>query len=184
MRFHGCDHLYEGTVYRLSPFRGDLRAFPGAMPRRHQHPMRVQQVLALCDNPYLLQPDRKPSPLPSPPTDEMGATTILGRVMRLSPDGFALVRLYASFHVPLFPDSRSAIEWFNARTPSADRDRLCLPRAMFAAKTSREFRSSGAIVIGSMLPTRSLHAWVIEQRQQPDDSDRAWVCFRPIAVLL
>ncbi len=184
MRFFSCDQLYQGDVYRLSSLRGDLRFFHRATPREPHSAPRVREVLSLCDDPYLLDPDELETLADHTPGHQEIAATILRRMLTVTSLGFALARLYASRRTPLFPNSQSAIRWFHANTPSADRNRLCLPRSLFAAKTSAEFATSGAVVIGTMLPTRNLHAWVIEQRRQPDDADRVWVCYRPIGILL
>jgi hypothetical protein len=184
MRIYCVDQLHQGSLFRLSPLRGDLRFYPGVRPRARRLPDRVQEVLSLCDNPYLLEPDGPPDGGIEQPRCVRHARVVLRRMLKLPTLGFTLSRLYAAYRVPLFPDSRSAIAWFNANTPAHEHGRLCLPRALFAAKTSDSFSASGAVVIGTLLPTRNLHAWVIEGRRQPDDSDRAWVCYRPIGVLI
>lgn len=184
MPIYCVDQFYDGSLFRLSPLRGDLRLYPGTSERKRRFPNRVRDALALCDNPYLLDPDLPPAGGTEQPRCVRRASVVLRRMLKLVPLSFALGRLYARRRVPLFSDSRSAIAWFNANTPEHARGQLCLPRSLFAAKTSEAFAVSGAVVIGTLLPTRNLHAWVIEGRQQPDDSDRAWVCYRPIAVLL
>jgi len=39
------------------------------------------------------------------------------------------------------------------------------------------------IFIGVFLPSKSMHAWIIEDGIQPDPSDTMWINFQPVAVL-
>jgi hypothetical protein len=64
-----------------------------------------------------------------------------------------------------------------------DQDILCLPRSLFVSKTSIEFQNSGAVLIGVYLPSRIMHAWVIEGGAQQDQQDKIWHQFKPIAAI-
>ena len=176
--------MHNDVVYRLSPFTGDLCYFPAAKPRFRSLPSKVCKILAQCNDPYQLESDINPQTFFVPPRNIKHAKLILKRMLMLPSISFYLAWQYSNMNTPLFPDSGSAINWFNAHTLESDRDSLCLPRSLFAAKTSIAFRVLGAIVIGSMIPTNSLHAWVIENDRQPDDLDLNWVCYQPIAVLI
>lgn len=184
MKFFCVEQIHNGVVYKLSPFSGNLRYFPVAKPRVHSLPAKVYKILAQCSDPYKLESDIIPQTLFIPPRDSRQAKVILKRMLMLPSASFYLAWRYSGMKVPLFPDSGSSINWFNAHTLESDRDSLCLPRSLFAAKTSMAFQALGAIVIGSMIPTNSLHAWVFENDKQPDDLDRNWVCYQPIAVLM
>lgn len=170
-------------TYRFSSTLGQLRAFPHARTPRECFPTRVRDALDLCDEPYRLQPDLPTNTVAHPPTNERAASAVLRRTLMMHRAGFLLARLYAARRSPLFRDSRSAIAWFNCHTPRELYGQLCLPRSLFAAKTSAAFEKVGVLLIGTMLPNRALHAWVIENRCQPDDLDRLWICYRPIAAI-
>jgi hypothetical protein len=186
MNFFSIEQVHNNVVYKLSPFFGDLSYFPAAKPRAHRLPLRVCKVIAQCNDPYQLESNLESQALlkPLPSRSERQAELILQRMLLLPSISFYFAWRYSSLRVPLFPDSGSAISWFNSHTPESQRDRLCLPRSLFAAKTSITFPSLGAVIIGTMLPTNSLHAWVIEENRQPDDLDNSWICYQPIAVLM
>lgn len=183
MRIYTRSQTHERMTYRFSSMLGQLRAYPHARTHRECFPTRVRDALILCDEPYRLQPDLPTNAVAHPPSNGRAASAVLRRTMMLHRAGFLLARLYAARRAPLFPDSRSAIAWFNRRTPSELYGQLCLPRSLFAAKTSAAFEAAGVVLIGTMLPNRTLHAWVIENRCQPDDLDRLWICYQPIAAL-
>ena len=51
-------------------------------------------------------------------------------------------------------------------------------------KASTEiFNEEGVVFIGAFLPSRAMHAWVIEKGIQPDQRDNIWHQYRPIAAI-
>jgi len=96
---------------------------------------------------------------------------------------FCLAYKYISFLKPSFENSSQAIDFFRHQVYSKPQDSLCLPRSLFAASASKRFAESGVIVIGVFFPTRSMHAWIIEDGRQPDRHDSMWVNFRPVAMI-
>lgn len=60
---------------------------------------------------------------------------------------------------------------------------LCLPRTLFAVATSKSFKKNGVAFVGVFLPSRKMHAWVIEDNLNPDPYDDAWICYQPVAAI-
>ncbi len=84
----------------------------------------------------------------------------------------------------VFADAQQAILFYRRVYPSAEEQRrLCLPRAIFAATTSRKFKKQGVMYIGTFLPSTQMHAWIIEDNQQPDMWDNEWICYNPVYML-
>ena len=142
---------------------------------------KLQKALDFCDNPYLMPPsgiDSKES-LNRSPREARKAERLIS-LCRLN---FFLARKYAAFSTPIFPDSKEAIDFFHNSTPRSDRSSLCLPRSLFAAKTSQGFKDKGVIFIGTFLPSRQMHAWIIEDGEQPDPCDKIWHLYKPVAAI-
>lgn len=96
------------------------------------------------------------------------------------------IAYWISKHISLnaFANSQQAILFYRHIYPSAEKQRrLCLPRAIFAATTSRKFKQYGVMLIGAFLPSTQMHAWVIEDNQQPDLWDNEWICYKPVYIL-
>ncbi len=96
------------------------------------------------------------------------------------------IAYWISKHISLnaFANSQQAILFYRHLYPSAEKQRrLCLPRAIFAATTSRKFKQHGVMLIGAFLPSTQMHAWVIEDNQQPDLWDNEWICYKPVYML-
>lgn len=86
--------------------------------------------------------------------------------------------------IEVFADAQQAILFYRYVYPSAEKQRhLCLPRAIFAATTSCKFQRHGILYIGAFLPSTQMHAWIIEDNQQPDIWDNEWICYQPVYML-
>lgn len=151
-----------------------------------EHLSKIRNAADLCSNPYLLSPRRNDADAghltSSSPATEKLATKFVNKLIRLSRNQFLLARLYASWRVALFPTAREATLFFRKHA-EGDQEELCLPRALFAAKTSLRFTKEGAVVIGVFLPSRAMHAWVIEGGQIADPNDGIWNNYQPVAML-
>jgi hypothetical protein len=174
---------------RISGLSGTLFSFGGyhSSPRPSRDvALKIRNALERCENPYLLPaPADETQQAPSPPLDpeaEKRAARFVGRLIRLSRRQFFCARLYASWRVPLFATAREAILFFRQHA-KGDQEVLCLARALFAAKTSRRFADYGAVVIGVFLPSRAMHAWVIEGDDLADPCDGIWINYQPVAML-
>lgn len=188
--FHHLTCLQEEKHFRLSGFTGALHALTipaAAVPSLPKgSPAKLECCLALCDAPYLLA-SLHPADESADASDAFvgkrdGRGTLASRAIWLCRRQFYLARLWASFRVPCFDTAAQAIRFFRDHV-TGDQSTLCLPRALFAAKTSRRFAAEGVLFIGVFLPARSLHAWVIEGGSLADPCDDAWINYRPVAAL-
>lgn len=104
-----------------------------------------------------------------------------------------LIWLFKHFHIGLFlvskirlnifDDSKTACEVFTKCHPN-NQNILCLPRSIFIATTSKRFKAHGAMFIGVFLPSKHMHAWIIEDRANPCSFDTIWTNFTPVAIMI
>lgn len=94
---------------------------------------------------------------------------------------FIFVRLLSAFKFPLFENATDAVLFYRQIKPK--QEDLCMPRSLFVACTSKRFKEKGTLFIGISLPTKSMHAWVIEDNTQPDLCDSIWINFQPVLIL-
>ena len=142
---------------------------------------KVEVALRLCDEPYSMR-NLSVSFDDSHKFIERQKTRAQ-RMIYLSRVNLFLARQYASYSKPFFNRSSDAIKFFHEATPSSDRSKLCLPRSLFAAKTSKSFKDAGVLLIGVFLPSRQMHAWIIEDGLQADPCDNIWHLYRPVAAI-
>ena len=182
LRFFRHDFEFSGRRYGLDGVTGSLFQRPAGLRRMQSYPQKITVALEQCNDPFLLSQIDVGQRIGGRPGDER-LKVVLRRMIALCEKSFLMGRLYASARLSVFEDAGQAISWFNAHTPNNLQEELCLPRAMFAAKTSACFPSEGVVFIGTLLPTSQMHAWVIENGRQPDVQDRHWVTYRPVASL-
>lgn len=94
---------------------------------------------------------------------------------------FLFVRLLSVFRFPLFDNATDALVFYRKTIPQKQED-LCMPRSLFAAATSKKFKEKGTLFIGICLPTKAMHAWIIEDTCQPDLWDGIWINFQPVVI--
>ncbi len=170
-------------LFYLDSFSGCLRRKPAIRAELPTTQAKLSSALALCADPYRMQashPCGMASPLPG---QSLRGLLVLRALQFLCKTNFFLARAYAANPVPLFDSAHKAIAFFHTHTRVGDYDHLCLPRALFAAKTSEAFAHAGVLFVGAFLPTRLMHAWLIESRSNPDPRDLAWHHYRPLAAL-
>jgi len=187
MKFYSLAFHATSKLFSLHPFSGSLL---GRQVAVYSHPSgsqeevaeKVRHALELCNNPYRLAPSVA---YPVESRAEIGLIDegqLATRMVRLCRTNFFLARWYAGFRSPTFDCASVAIQHFR-NSVVGEQKTLCLPRALFAAKTSRRFSDEGVVFIGAFLPSRSMHAWVIEGGRQPDPLDFQWTNFRPVAAI-
>jgi hypothetical protein len=180
--------LASGSMsFHLGRFSGALHAVPAFRPGREgalggADGEKVARSLALCDNPYHLDPPGIAASTTAEWQNPRRGVGMANLLIKLCRQQFWLACLSASWRKPLFASSAEAIAFFRA-TVDGDQATLCLPRALFAAKTSGAFAADGVILIGVFLPARSMHAWVIEGGALADPQDDQWINYQPVAAL-
>ena len=88
--------------------------------------------------------------------------------------------IFSNLRLNVFQNGEDANWFYRSLSYGHDQRILCLPRAVFIASTSKEFKKSGVLFIGIFPPMRNLHAWVIEGDTHCDICDIIWTSYRPI----
>lgn len=166
----------------MCPLTGDLLEEPASPLPATQLPYKISAALALCDSPYHLNPP--PLNQSAVESQEKGLAVRLSfRLIKICAANLFLARVYSGFRRPMFENAVQSVRFFRSVMPGPTQQGLCLPRALFVAKTSRAFAVSGVVFLGIFLPSRLMHAWVIEDDCQPDCRDEIWTQYRPVAAL-
>jgi hypothetical protein len=143
---------------------------------------KVSFALKLNDKPYTLEKPRKHETTLIN-TSKIRYQLYAKLLIRTCKVSFLFTRILTIFRFPFFENSTEAIIAFRKIAPVSIQNDLCLPRALFAAVTSKKFKEKGVVFIGVFLPSKSMHAWVIEDGVQPDPYDDLWVNFQPVAAI-
>lgn len=95
---------------------------------------------------------------------------------------YPLLYIISKFRFSYFENAQTAIKVFCKISPK-DQKILCLPRSIFAATTSKEFKKNGIMVIGVFHPTRHMHAWIMENGKNSYTNDDIWINYSPVAIM-
>ena len=187
MRRASLSHWQDGELWFISPWSGSL--FRSTLHSRwaedENFMPKVKDALAICNEPYscLWSPDLDQRHSESQPKSPSGLNYLARFFVFLGNKRFLLSTLCAGYNLGLFDTTRQAFDAISALPGLGWSDETCLQRSLLAAMTSKSFVHSGVLLIGAELSTGEMHAWIIENGEQPDAEDRTWVNFRPLLAL-
>lgn len=175
----------NGFIFLFNTLTGWLLSKP--YPQHHSHgkpalPIPVTQSLYGVHAPYTLLPMIN---VPSVQIYPSLFCTAYARIIVFAcRHSFFFARMISSIPFVRFPNTVTSIAAFRSVYPgSAHQRTLCLPRTLFALATSRSFKQNGVAFIGVFLPSRKMHAWIIEGNRNPDPKDDIWICYQPVAAI-
>jgi hypothetical protein len=105
---------------------------------------------------------------------------LLTKIVRFN---FFLGRVFATLGCRYFSDSKEAVAFFRKHICPSQQNDLGLARTLFGAATSKKFKESGVVFIGVFLPSKSMHAWIIEDGVHTDPQDGIWINYQPVAAI-
>lgn len=172
------------TVYRIEPFTGSLiYSCSKKFKYNDKYPQKLKKALLQCDGPYQLIPNEADIYKSTQVAINKKNRFISKELIIFCKWNFALARRFASIGQCHHKDAKESIDVFRRISPGIAQNNFCLPRVLFAARMSQKFQECGVIFIGVFLPSKSMHAWIIEDCVQPDEKDLIWTHFKPVAAL-
>lgn len=169
---------FQGKTYKIIPCLGLL------LEKKTYRPKRIMSkkayLLDCVNNPYLLVPtDLKYEKRDFNVYIRLYANSLVWLCKYCYPIAYLLSHL----RLNVFNDGAEASIAFRRIINNKPQKLLCLPRAIFIASTSARFKEYGAMFVGVFLPTRRMHAWVIEDGSHTDYFDNEWICYRPVCMM-
>ena len=96
---------------------------------------------------------------------------------------YPLIYLLSHLRLNIYDDAQQASWVFQQCIKGKQQKLLCLSRSIFIATTSKRFKEHGTMYIGIFLPSRNMHAWVIEDNLQTDEWDNYWILYQPLIMM-
>lgn len=176
----------NGIWWEISPVTGHLIRY-SSVPRSidsYTGGLKIKEALRFVDKPY----ECKPLLLDSAPMNHYSMDILsryYSRLCKIGNHRFLASLVYASYRDCMFANSvDAAVEVAKISEQRPDKeDDLCLQRALLIAKTSKRFQSHGVLFVGANVQSGDMHAWVIEDGQQPDSQDRNWINYTPLLAI-
>ncbi len=183
LRFYSAPIYNTGMEYFLDSFTGSLLVkdhVPVTLQKSKSPVPKVIKALDYSDNPYSLNAI---SSCQEKVNDNKFIQFYANALTHACKYAFFLGLNTTRLVRPYYESTYDAILAYRALYPGKMQKDLCLPRTLFAASLSKTFKDSGVIFIGVFLPSRSMHAWIIENQTQPDPNDQIWTNYQPVAAL-
>jgi hypothetical protein len=171
---------FKGKKYKIQNLLGFLLEYDSSN-EQDKYVLLNNKNIEKISNPYLLKSnieETKILKLPKKIFPRILATVYTFLCLR----SFLFFRFLSYLRFPIFNSTTEAIIFYRDLFPT-EQNELCLPRALFAASTSKSFYKKGYLYIGVFLPSRAMHAWIIENDTQPDFQDDIWICYNPVLVM-
>jgi hypothetical protein len=145
---------------------------------------KLQAALDCCEKPYSCKWSPKHESYGISQSDSILLEDMNRRFFSLGNRRFLTSIIYSSLGNRIFENTKIAFSTI-AKLPGhldSSNDR-CFQRSLLAAKTSLSFRHHGVLLIGAEFSSGEMHAWIMENGEQPDPDDRTWINFRPLLAL-
>lgn len=182
MKFYNFPIKYEGNTFFFNRLLGVLLSSKEYKEKTKKGtPELVKTNYQYVINPYLLDTHNNFIEYKNVP---FVAKIYAKLIVFISKHSFFVASLLTKIPFIKFTDSKQAIAIFTKVYPSPDQHQtLCLPRTLFVIATSKSFKKNGTAFIGVFLPSRKMHAWVIESRYNPDPLDTFWILYQPVIAI-
>jgi hypothetical protein len=183
MKFTILPYKLGKLNYYISPFTGNLVVSESDFGSSKISFETINNIW-LNDNPYELEPLNSICDVVI--SDKLMEKLIVfnNKFMCLGNKRFLLSCLYSRLSIPLFENTLEAFDHIaKIKVHQEKKGKICLQRALLAAKTSKSFKKNGTLFIGAQLPTGIMHAWIIEKNIQPDRQDREWIMYKPLLAI-
>lgn len=184
MKFISLPIKFDEKLYKLNPFFGMLLEFEKTKQNTNiTMPQKLNDALEYCNHPYTLSKNAPIIIEKKPVFAQKTLSLYSNMLIKFNTLNFWFGRILSVFGQPVFDNTNQAISFFRNNKSGLIQNDLCLPRSLFAASTSKTFKAKGVIFIGVSLPSNLMHAWIIEDGEQPDPNDTMWINFQPVAAI-
>ena len=183
MKFSLLTYKFNDLYYYISPFTGNLIVNKSDIVSSKLN-SNIKKNLSFNDNPYDLRPLSSDCNIVLSDINMIKINFYNNKLMCLGNNRFFLSCLYSRLRAPLFENTMLAFDHISKLDiHKKNKGKICLQRALLAAKTSKSFKNKGTLFIGAQLPTGIMHAWIIEDGIQPDRQDREWIMYKPLLAI-
>ena len=180
------ENKFNNRFYYFSPIFGFLysrkkqkKLYKSSANNFSYNSEKIKRELNYINNPFLIKENPSLSSFENIPNYIFFYAKFLIWCYKHS---YPLLYIISKFRFSFFDNAESAINYFCKINPK-DQKILCLPRSIFAATTSKEFKKNGIMVIGVFHPTRHMHAWIMEKGKNSYLNDDIWINYSPVAIM-
>jgi hypothetical protein len=183
LRFHKLVYFDGKFSWEISSINGSLMKSEFSLTKNESHNEIVSDAIYFINNPYELKWSPNPNivHLDSKANDKINFYNKI--LFRIGNKKFLLSILFSVCGGKYFETTLEAFSYISKLENFEYGSENCFQRCLLAAKLSKSFKKNGVIFIGAELSTFNMHAWIIENKTQPDLEDRVWINYRPLLAI-
>lgn len=183
LRFHRLPYHDGNFLWEISPRNGSLLRSEHPSFKTKELPVKVTQAIECINYPYQIKWQHISLFSEISKDDKIKIDKYNRFFFKLSNNRFFLSIIYSFLNVKIFQTTREAFSYISTLPNHKYGSENCFQRSLLAAKISASFKKKGVLFIGAELATYSMHAWIIEDKEQPDLEDRVWINYRPLLAI-
>jgi hypothetical protein len=183
LRFYRLPYYEDNFLWEISPVNGSLLRSEHPSFKIKKLPLKVKKALESINYPYQIKWDYLPSIREISSLDKKKIDKYNRLFFKLSNNKFILSILYSFVNAKKFQTTRETFSYISTLPSHKYGSENCFQRSLLAAKISASFKKKGVLFIGAEIATYNMHAWIIEDNEQPDFEDRVWINYRPLLAI-
>ena len=183
LRLHKIPYNDDQFSWEISLIKGSLMKSEHFLKNKKLFPKKLNDALFLINNPYKLKWSYETNFNSLKLKTSKKIIDYNKFLFRLGNKNFFLSILYSTIGNKYFDKTEDAFSYISTLESHEYGSENCFQRCLLAAKISRSFKKYGVIFIGAELSTFNMHAWIIENKTQPDFEDRVWINYRPLLAI-
>jgi len=183
LRFHKLPYHDGNSLWEISPRNGSLLRSEHPSFKIKELPLKVIQSIECINHPYQIKWHYTPLIREISPEDIIKIDKYNRLFFKLTNNRFFLSIIYSFVNAKKFQTTREAFSYISTLPNHKYGSENCFQRSLLAAKISASFKKKGVLFIGAELATYNMHAWIIEDNEQPDFEDRVWINYRPLLAI-
>ena len=183
LRFRKLPYHDGNFLWEISSMNGSLLRSEHPSFKIKELPVKVIQALECINHPYQIKWHHTPLIREISIEDKLKIDKFNRFFFNLNNNRFFLSVIYSFINARKFQTTREAFSYISTLPDHKYGSENCFQRSLLAAKTSASFQKKGVLFIGAELATFNMHAWIIEDNEQPDFEDRVWINYRPLLAI-
>ena len=183
LRFYKLPYFDGKFTWEVSYLSGNLL--------RSEHPSnnsmnltkRLEKAIHYINNPFQIKWDFLPKYRETSFLQNKKIISYNRILFKLGNSKFLLSIFYSYFNSNIFETTKESFSFISNLSEHKYGSENCFQRCLLAAKISKSFKKNGFIFIGAEISTLNMHAWIIEDGEQPDFEDRVWINYQPLLAI-
>jgi Txe/YoeB family toxin of Txe-Axe toxin-antitoxin module len=177
--------FYDGKfAWEISPINGSLLKSKHPYFKNSRLPHKVEKAIHSINYPYQIKWNCLSQKISLSTYEKKRINKFNRLFFKIGNSRFLLSIAYSFFfNKKIFETTRDAFSFISTLEDHKYGSDNCFQRSLLAAKISSSFKKKGVLFIGAEIASHDMHAWIVEDNEQPDFEDRVWINYKPLLAI-